>query len=97
MLHAIPSPPSTCHDPHSLYRTSLVDSSGTLESQLEAVKVRELCQLRSQKKMHTITLLSKCYCSFKLKAREIDSQKDDLKHIEELGAKVEEALIFDNK
>ncbi|XP_019856334.1 PREDICTED: spectrin alpha chain, non-erythrocytic 1-like [Amphimedon queenslandica] len=51
-------------------RTIIVDSTGSLEIQLEAIKA---------------------------KSEEIESRQEHLKHIEELGAKVEKDRIFDNK
>lgn len=47
-----------------------MQSSGTLEDQLEAVKS---------------------------KVEEVAARKESLKKVEELGANIEEALIFDNK
>ena len=52
------------------YRTVLMDSTGSLEGQLEVVKGL---------------------------ARDIAMRKEALRKVEELGAQIEEALIFDNK
>ena len=97
-------------DIHSIHlRTALIDTYGTLESQLQEVKVQINCNTTCGfliylklcfSTLHAFDVIS---CDMKVstppqaKSEEITQKKEALRKIEELGAQAEEALIFDNK
>lgn len=76
----------------------MVEESGTLESQLEATKVRTPFNSSTAAGHvggggHHVTF---CVC-VQRKHQEIRAMRSQLKKIEDLGAAMEEALILDNK